>query len=283
MLYHTTEHGRIPRLGLGTWQLTGEKCRHAVAKALEVGYRHIDTAEVYGNEREIGQGIRDSGVPRDEIFVTTKIWLERIAKEEVIASMAERLETLELDQVDLVLLHWPVNDMPIEAQVSQLAGCKTSGKAKLIGVSNFNQEQLLEAVSACPERLSNIQCEYHPLLDQDPILKVARGFDMLFTSYSPLGRGAKGSVLDNPAVIRVAEYHGKTPSQVVLRWHLQQANVCAIPKASSDAHIEENWGVFGWDLTAQDMKTLYGLMRPDGRMLDPDWAPEWDTGTGQSV
>lgn len=283
MLTHTTDHASIPRLGLGTWKLKGDECARTVSRAIEIGYRHIDTAAVYENEEAVGRGIRDSGVARDEVFVTTKVWHERVAAEEVVGAMAESLDRLQMDQVDLALLHWPVNDMPVEAQVSQLAGCKTSGKAKLIGVSNYNNKQLLEAVSDCPERLSAIQCEYHPYLDQDPILKTARGFDMLFTSYSPLGRGGRGDLLSNPAVHRVAEYHGKTPAQVVLRWHMQQANVAAIPKASSEEHLAENFDVFGWDLSGTDMKTLYGLIKPDGRMIDPDWAPDWDTGVGEAA
>ena len=283
MLYHTTDHARIPRLGLGTWQLKGDDCARAVSKAIEIGYRHIDTAAVYENEEAVGRGIRDSGVDRDELFVTTKVWHERVTAEEVVGAMQESLDRLQMDRVDLALLHWPVNDMAVEDQVGQLAQCKTSGKAKLIGVSNYNNAQLLEAVSVCPERLSAIQCEYHPYLDQDPILKTARGFDMLFTSYSPLGRGARGDLLENPAVHRVAEYHSKTPAQVVLRWHMQQANVAAIPKASSEEHLAENFDVFGWDLTGTEMKTLYGLIKPDGRMIDPDWSPEWDTGVDEAA
>ena len=283
MLYHTTDHAKIPRLGLGTWQLEGDHCAYAVSKAIEIGYRHIDTAQIYGNEAEVGRGIRDAGVARDELFVTTKVWNDQIEAEKVVGSMAASLDKLQMDAVDLCLLHWPIGAMEIEPQVTQLAGVKTSGKAKLIGVSNYNNRQLLDAVSLCPERLSAVQCEYHPYLDQDPVLKTARGFDMLFTSYSPLGRGGRSDLLQNPAVVRVAEYRGKTPAQVVLRWHLQQANVSAIPKASSEEHLRENFEVFGWDLTATDMKTLYGLMKPDGRMIDPDWAPEWDTGTDEAA
>ena len=283
LLYHTTDHAKIPRLGLGTWKLTGDECAASVAKAIEIGYRHIDTAAVYENEEAVGRGIRDSGIDRSELFVATKIWMPRIEKGEVAEAMAESLDRLQMDSVDLVYLHWPINAMAIEDQVGPLAECKTEGQAKLIGVSNYNQEQLLAAISACPERLSAVQCEYHPYLDQDPILKTARGFDMLFTSYSPLGRGPRGDLLENPAVHRIAEANGKSPVQVVLRWHLQQANVCAIPKATSEEHLRDNFGVFGWDLTGTDMKALYGLMKPDGRMIDPDWAPQWDTGVGEAA
>ena len=283
MLYHTTDHANIPRLGLGTWRLKGDDCAYAVAKAIELGYRHIDTAQAYENEADVGRGIADSGVERDELFVTTKIWRTEIEGERAAASVTQSLDRLRMDAVDLCLLHWPINDMPIDAQVGQLAEVKTSGRASLIGVSNYNNRQLLDALTACPERLSAVQCEYHPFLDQDPILKTARGFDMLFTSYSPLGRGPRGELLENPAVLRIAEAHGKTPAQIVLRWHLQQANVAAIPKASSEEHLRENADVFGWDLTATDMKTLYGLIKPDGRIIDPDFAPEWDTGVEQAA
>ena len=283
MLYHTTDHARIPRLGLGTYRLKGDDCAYAVSKAIEIGYRHIDTAAVYENEEAVGRGIRDSGVDRDELFVATKVWIDRIENEEVVGAMAESLDRLGMDGVDLAYLHWPVRGMGIEAQVSQLADVKTSGKAKLIGVSNYTQAQLLEALTACGERISAIQCEYHPFLDQDPVLKAARGFDMLFASYSPLGHGAEAGLLTNPGVTRVAEYRGKTPSQVVLRWHLQQANVAAIPKSGSEEHLRENFDVFGWDLTATDMKTLYGLIKPDGRLIDPDFAPEWDTGVDKAA
>jgi len=275
MLFHTFEGVRIPRLGLGTWQLEGEDAVRATELALKIGYRHIDTAAIYGNEAEVGQGIKASGIAREDIFLVTKIWNDDIEKGRVAAAMDECLFRLGTDMVDLVLLHWPINDMPIPEQVGPLAELKTSEKAKLIGISNYNQAQFLEAMSASPEKLANIQCEYHPLLDQDPILKTARGFDMLFTSYSPLGRG---SVLENPAVERIAETHGKSPAQIVLRWHLQQANVAAIPKATGEDHLRANFGLFDFELAATEMKTLYGLMRPDGRMIDPSWAPDWDTG-----
>ena len=283
MLTHTTDHAAIPRLGLGTWKLEGEACAQAVATAIEIGYRHIDTAQIYGNEEAVGRGIRDSGIDRSELFVTTKIWRDRIAGGDAAASVSESLDRLQMEAVDLCLLHWPIQDRPIEDQVPVLDEVKAAGQAKLVGVSNYTQRQMLDALTACEARLSVVQCEYHPYLDQDPVLKAARGFDVLFTSYSPLGRGPRGDLLENPAVTRIAEARGKSPTQVVLRWHLQQANVAAIPKASSREHLAENFDVFGWDLAATEMKALYGLIKPDGRMVDPDWAPEWDTGVREAA
>ncbi|ADM09447.1 hypothetical protein PB2503_06907 [Parvularcula bermudensis HTCC2503] len=275
MLHLTVQDHPIPRLGFGTWQLEGEDARTSTRTAIETGYRHIDGAAIYKNEKKVGEGIKDSGIPRDELFVTTKIWNEDIQKGRHSEAVDESLDRLGLDYVNLILLHWPINDMPIADQVGPLAEIKRSGRAKLIGISNYNQAQFLEAVSASEEPLAAIQCEYHPMLDQDPILKTARGFDMMFTSYSPLGRG---EAMSNPAIERLAEQHGKTPAQIILRWHLQQANVAAIPKATSKAHIEQNFDIFDFELSATDMKTIYGLMKPDGRMVDPDWAPDWDTG-----
>lgn len=275
MLYHTFDGTKIPRLGLGTWELSGDKAYEMTSKALEFGYRHIDTAAVYENEDEVGRAIRESGVPREEIFLTTKLWYTRIGDGESLKAMDDSLERLGVDYVDLILNHWPVPGMEIKPQVEPLAEIRASGKAKLIGVSNYTAGQLLQAVTDCPERLAVNQCEYHPMLDQDPVLKACRGFDMMFTSYSPIGQG---QALSNPAIERVAEWNKKTPAQVVLRWHLQQANVAAIPRTSSEEHLKSNFDVFDFELSAEDMKTIYGLMKPDGRLIDPKWAPEWDTG-----
>jgi diketogulonate reductase-like aldo/keto reductase len=275
MLYHTLHGIEVPRLGFGTWKLKGDEGTQAVETAIRAGYRHIDTAAVYENEDAVGAAIRNAGVPRDELFVTTKIWMEDIEAGDHDAAMDRSLERLGLDHVDLVLLHWPVPGMDIRDQVAPLARIGRSGRARLLGVSNYTSTQLREAVSYCDEPISCLQCEYHPRLDQDPVLKAARGFDMLFTSYSPLGQG---EVLDNPAVARIAEAHGKSPAQVVLRWHLQQANVAAIPKATGADHIEGNFDIFDFELSGDEMKSLYGLVEPGSRLLDPDWAPDWETG-----
>lgn len=273
MLYHDFRGTPIPRLGLGTWQVTGDDAYRMTLEALELGYRHIDTAAVYRNEAEVGRAIAASGLLREEVFLTTKLWYERIAAGEHAVALDESLELLGTDHVDLILNHWPVPGMEVPPQVEPLAGLQETGKARLVGVSNFTHAQLLEAVTACPVQLATNQCEYHPMLNQDAILKACRGFDMLFTSYSPIGQGKP---LSNPAITRLAEKHGKTPAQIVLRWHLQQANVAAIPRTTNMQHLRDNLDIFDFELAAEDMKTIYGLMRPDGRIIDPSWAPRWD-------
>jgi diketogulonate reductase-like aldo/keto reductase len=274
MLFHTFDNIEIPRLGLGTWKLKGDDAYKITSKALELGYRHIDTAAVYDNEEEVGRAIRESGVPREEIFLATKLWYERIADGDHEAATQESLDKLGTDYVDLLYNHWPVPGMDVAPQVEPLAGLQESGKAKLVGVSNYTKDLLLQAVTACPVRLAANQCEYHPLLDQDPVLKAVRGFDMLFTSYSPV---ARGKIFENAAIQRLSEWNKKHPAQIILRWHMQQANVAAIPKTASEEHLKSNFDIFDFELSAEDMKTIYGLMRPDGRMIDPEWAPDWDS------
>lgn len=275
MLFHHQDGVDIPRLGLGTWQLEGDDAYRITLRALEIGYRHIDTAAVYGNEREVGRAIAESGVPRADIFLTTKIWYPRIGDMEHAAAVDESLERLGTDHVDLILNHWPVPGMEIRPQVEPLAAIRESGRARLVGVSNFTRDQLREAVDACPVPLATNQCEYHPLLDQEPVLEACREAGMLFTSYSPIGQA---KVLGDPVIVRLAERLGRDPAQVVLRWHLQQAGVAAIPRTSSEEHLASNFDVFGFELSDADMAAISGLKRPDGRIINPRWSPRWDTG-----
>lgn len=263
----------IPKLGYGTWQLEGDKARNGVSMAIEIGYRHIDTAAIYRNEREVGQGIADSGIDRSDLFVTTKIWNEDIAAGRHMEAMDASLERLGLDHVDLILLHWPLPELSIADQVGPLADIQKSGKARLVGVSNYTSRQIGEAVDACDVPLACVQCEYHPLLDQTAVLDAARRHDMLFTSYSPIGQG---ELLDHPAVKELAGEHGVSPAQIVLRWHIQQDHVAAIPKATSRGHIEQNFDIFGFELSEEAMTRLHGLAKPDGRLINPGWAPDWD-------
>ena len=275
MLHFDRNGTSIPRLGFGTYQLTGDRATTAVATALDAGYRHIDTAAMYGNEREVGQAIRDSGIPRDEIFVTTKVWHDEIARDRVDASVDESLSRLGLDHVDLILLHWPVRGMDVARQVAPLAGVRDSGRAGLVGVSNYTVALLEEALAATDGGIDAIQCEYHPYLDQDPILDIVRREGMLFTSYSPLGQGG---ATDAAILRQIGDEKGKTPGQVLLRWHLQQPNVSAIPKAGGEDHIRANIDIFDFELTEREMEAITALRKPDGRMVDPGIAPDWDTG-----
>lgn len=263
----------IPTLGLGTWQLRGEDCVEAVRHGLSVGYRHLDTAAMYGNEEAVGEGLRASGLDRDEVFVTTKVWLTDLDDGPLQRSAEASLRRLGLDAVDLLLIHWPSPEIPLSRAIPALCDARRRGLARHVGVSNFPAALLEEAVSLASEPLVTNQCEYHPYLDQGPVLAACRRHGLAFTSYSPLGQG---TLLDEPVVREVAQAHGASPGQVILRWHVQQPGVVAIPKSGSPRRIEENLKALDLSLTEAEMARLHGLARPDGRMISPEFAPRWD-------
>lgn len=263
----------IPALGLGTWEATDDACISAVQWAIEAGYRHIDTAARYGNEEAVGQGIRASGIGRDALFVTTKVWYENLSESDVMRSAEASLRRLGLDTVDLLLIHWPNANIPLKETIKALGRAKRDGLTRHIGVSNFPVALLDEAVARSDEPLVANQCEYHPYLDQSKVIDACRRHGLAFTAYCPLGRG---QLLDERAVIEIAERHGKTPAQVVLRWHVQQPGVVAIPKSANRERIAQNIDIFDFALDEDEMARISGLARPDGRMIDPSWAPAWD-------
>ena len=191
MIEKTIQGEEVPALGLGTWQLTGRKCRTGAAHALDLGYCHIDTAQIYDNEDEVGQGLRDSGVGRDEVFLTTKIWRSNVAPPDMRRSTEASLRRLGVDRVDLLLIHWPVDCVPLGKQLDMLVELREEGKARHIGMSNFLPEQIDRIVEYLPADVPLFahQAEYHPFLDQSPLLERAREHDHLFTVYSPLARG----------------------------------------------------------------------------------------------
>ncbi|MGE8941243.1 aldo/keto reductase [Leptospira interrogans] len=274
---HVTAGGAsIPAIGYGTWPLKGEECARAVATAIDCGYRHIDTAAMYDNEASVGDGLRASGLARDKIWVTTKVWWENIGDGALQRSAEASLKKLGLDQVDLLLIHWPNAAIPLAESIKALNDVKRKGYAKHIGVSNFPSKLLDEAVSLTQEPIVTNQCEYHPHLNQSKVLDACRRHGVAFVSYCPLGRGTVGGVLGEPVVTEIAERHGRTPAQVVLRWHLQQPNVIAVPKSGNPKRIAENFDVFGFELSDAEMKTLSGLARPDGRVVNLAFAPKWD-------
>lgn len=270
-----TAHGtKIPAIGFGTWPMRGEECMRAVAAALEAGYRHVDTASGYGNEREVGEAIRASGVPREEIFVTTKIGPSDLAEGVMQRAAATSLANLGMDQVDLVLIHWPSRTLPTADTIRSLNDVKRRGMARHIGVSNFTTKLLAEAWKATEEPIVTNQCEYHPHLNQDRLIAACRARGMAFTSYAPVGRG---EVLRDPTVGSIAERLSKTPAQVVLRWHIQQNGVVAIPKSARPERIRENFAVFDFALKAEDVAAISGLSQPRGRIIRAaDVAPDWD-------
>lgn len=264
----------IPAIGLGTWQLAGEACIEAVRTALTAGYRHVDTAAMYGNEAEVGRGLKSAGLARDAVFVTTKVWYEDLRPGDLERSAEASLKRLGLDRVDLLLIHWPNPAVAVRDAIRALCNARRQGLAQHVGVSNFTVALLREAVAVSSEPLVANQCEYHPYLDQDPVLAACREPGLAFTSYSPLG---KGVILNDPVIRDIAARHGRTPGQVVLRWHVQQPGVVAIPKSGNASRIRENLDVFGFSLEADEMARISGLRRPDGRMIAPSWSPAWDT------
>ncbi len=250
----TVQGVRVPALGLGTWQLEGRACQEAVETALAIGYRHLDTAQLYGNEAAVGAGIAASGLDPAELFVTTKIASGEKTPAQVRASTEASLERLGLERVDLLLLHQPVADRPLAQALAEMAAMVAEGRVGGLGVSNFPLDLLEEAMAAVP--LLAIQLEYHPMRAQDRQLAAARRHDLLFQAYSPL---ARGRAVDDAAVAGVAERLEATPAQVVLRWLLDQPPVAPIPKASSRRHLEENWAAQAVVLDDEARATLDAL------------------------
>jgi diketogulonate reductase-like aldo/keto reductase len=263
----------IPALGLGTWRLNGEECVQVIQWAFEAGYRHIDTAAMYGNEEAVGAGIRGGGLPRDEVFVTTKVWHDDLASGDLERSAEASLKRLRLEAVDLLLIHWPNLRIPLRGTIEALCRVKRGGLARHIGVANFTAALLDEAVALASEPLVTNQCEYHPYLDQSPVLAACRKHGLSFTSYSPLGRGAE---LTDPVINKIAAAHGRTPAQIMLRWHVQQPGVIAIPKSSDRQRLTQNMGIFDFALSDSEMRAVSGLARRDGRLISPAWSPSWD-------
>lgn len=274
MIHIDLPGARVPALGIGTWQIEGEAAREAVEHALRVGYRHIDTAQMYGNERAVGEGLRAADTDRDEVFLTTKIGRDRLRYRDVLHAADESLRRLGTDYVDLLLIHWPNEGIELQETLDAFQEVQHRQKTKHIGVSNFPPAMLREALKIAPGLVCD-QVEYHPYLDQTELLGEVRERGLFLTAYSPL---ARGEVLGDAVIREIAEAHGKTPAQVVLRWLVQQERVAAIPKASGPEHREANIDVFDFALSDDEMARLHGLARDDGRILDPAWGPDWEAG-----
>lgn len=263
----------IPALGFGTWQLNGSQATELVGLALETGYRHIDTARMYGNEVEVGRAIGASGLPRGDIFLTTKIWPDDFTGDAFDRAVAASLEALGTDYVDLLLLHWPNPAVPLQETLGALGRARNQGLARHVGVSNFTSALIEEAVALSGVPLSVDQVEYHPYLRQEAVLAALRRHGMALTAYAPIARGKAAS---DDVLKRIGERHGKSPVQVCLRWLVQQDGVAAIPRTQSAERVKSNFAIFDFDLTPAEMDEISGLARPDGRVVDPQIAPEWD-------
>lgn len=263
----------IPAIGLGTYGLRGEACAQAVRYALKQGYRHIDTAVVYENEAACGEGIRASGVKRDDIFVTTKVWHTELGRGALQASAEASLKRLGLAQVDLLLLHWPSKTIPLAETMAALCEARRRKLTKHIGVSNFPVALLDKAARLSTEPLAANQCEFHPRLDQTKLLAACRRLGVAFVSYSPL---AHAGLIADPTVMRIARAHGRTAGQVLLRWHMQHPGVAAVPKSGQEKNIADNIGIFDFALSGGDMAALTALRAASLRIGNPAFAPAWD-------
>lgn len=263
----------LPAIGLGTWPMTGSECTQAVRQALDVGYRHIDTATAYENEAAVGQALRDSDVPREQIHLTTKVWWDRLEPNAMRQSLEDSLRALGTEQVDLFHIHWPGKDWDLARSIDTLVALRDEGKARHIGVANFPLGLLRQVVETLGAPLSAIQVEYHVLLSQQPLLDFARSHDLLLTAYTPLARGQAAA---QPVIQAIARKHGVLPSQVALKWLLDQDGVAAIPKASSRENQLANLAALTVQLDDEDRTAIAGLPK-DQRVVSPPFAPDWNS------
>ena len=266
-------HGAaIPAIGFGTSGL-GAQAAAAVAHALRAGYRHLDAARKYGTEEGVGEGIRSAKVPREELFITTKVSHENLRAADFARSVERSLKALGVDYVDLLLVHWPEKNTPLAETMAALAGAKRDGRARHVGVANFNIALLDEAIRLCPEPLVTLQAEFHPYLDQSTLLDACRRRGMVLTGYCPLGRGR---LIDDPTVGEIARARSRSVAQIALRWAVQRG-VAPIPRSSNPRRIAENCAVFDFTLSEEEMDRIAALKRRDGRIADPAGrAPAWD-------
>jgi len=263
---------RIPAIGLGTMTLRENICVDTVSAALRAGYRHLDTAQMYGNEREVGEGMRTSGVPREEVFLTTKVWHNRLASGDLERSVDESLTRLKLPHVDLLLIHWPNAAIPLKDTLAALAKVKRAGLTRHIGVANFTVALIEEAVRLAEEPLVTNQIEVHPFIDQAKVMAACRHHGISVTAYCPI---ARGKVPGNPVLERIGKAHGKSAGQVALRWLVQQG-VIPIPRTGKVERLKENLAVFDFTLSDAEMAEIGALKRPDSRVVNPAHAPKWD-------
>ncbi len=272
----TAGQANIPVLGLGTWQSTGQDCIDIVSKALQMGYEHIDTAQAYNNEQQVGEGIKQSGVARDKFFLTTKIFPDdmKFEPEKLMAAAKRSLENLDTDYVDLLLLHWPDDRVPLSETMPALCELQKQGLTRHIGVSNFNIANIIEAKKYADVPIVVNQVEFHPFIKQNSLQTFLNNHHILLEAYSPL---ARGDVFDNDTIKQIADKHNITPAQVSLAWILSDKDRVAIPKTSNPDHLQGNLDAIKVELSADEIKKIATLARSDGRKIEhPDYSPKWD-------
>jgi 2,5-diketo-D-gluconate reductase B len=264
----------VPAIGYGTWQVTGRDAREGVTDALRAGYRHIDTAAAYGNEREVGAGLRDSGVPREDVWLTSKVWMNDLRRDLLRHSAERSLRLLGVDRLDLLLIHWPPEDGTFpEAALQELVRLRDEGLIRELGVSNFPPELLRRSLQVAPVFAD--QVEYHAQLAQPGLLALAEEHDVLIEAYAPLGSGQSGLLEDEP-IVAAARAHRATPAQVALAWLLQQPRVVALPRSTDAGRRRENLAALDVELTPEEVAAIDALAAGRRRYFDPSFAPAWD-------
>ena len=261
---------KIPLVGLGTWTLRGRECARLVEEAIRLGYRHIDSAQMYGNESDVGEGVRASGL-RAEVMVTTKIQPTMLAPRDVEASVKESLRQLKLDAIDLLLIHWPNPRIPLADTLGAMSKLKAAGITRQIGVSNFTVALIEEASRIAPDLVCN-QIECHPFLNQDKVIAACRKHGMAVVAYSPI---ARGSASGNKVLERIGKAHSRSAAQVSLRYLVQQG-IVVIPRTSKAARLKENLDIFDFALSDAEMADIHKLSGRGGRIVDWTWSPQWD-------
>lgn len=273
MQFVMASEAEIPALGFGVFRMSEAEVEAIIPAALETGFRHFDTAQIYENEAALGRALKSAGAKRDDLFLTTKVWVANYSTDRFMASVEESLEKLGVDRVDLLLAHWPGDAVPVEAQVEWLNQVQAAGKTRLIGVSNYNRSQLRAAIAASTAPIVTNQIEMHPYLDQSAMAALARETGTALTAYYGM---ADGAVPKDALIGGIAAQHGKTAAQVGLRWLVQQG-VIALSKTAKPARLTENFGIFDFVLSDAEMAAITGLARPEGRIVNPEGlAPAWE-------
>lgn len=264
----------IPALGFGTFRMPGADVLRMLPTVLKLGYRHIDTAQIYGNEAEVGEGIAQSGVSRGDVFLTTKVWVDNYRRDAFLRSVDESLRKLKTDHVDLLLLHWPNDKVPLAEQIEALNAVHAAGKTRHIGVSNYSTALMDEAEQLSKTPLVTNQIEWHPYVDQTIVHKAALDARMSLTAYYAM---ADGKVFDDTVLKSIAASHGRSVAQVVLRWLIQHEGVIALSKTVSEERAASNAAIFDFELSESEMSAIRALARKDGRIVSPPGlAPVWD-------
>jgi diketogulonate reductase-like aldo/keto reductase len=263
---------RIPAIGLGTWDLRGRTCARMVEQALRLGYRHVDTAEMYGNEREVGEGLRASGIARADVFITTKVWQDHLAPREFERATKESLAKLRLSEVDLLLIHWPNPRIPLADTVGALCRMKREGLTRHAGISNFTVELVAQAVKLATEPLVTNQIEWHPYIDQSKVVEACRRHGLSVIAYSPI---ARGRAVGDDTLRAIGLRHRKSAGQVSLRFLVQEGAV-VIPRTSKPERLTENMAIFDFALAPAELEEIRRLAHPRGRIVNWSGSPDWD-------